>query len=49
VDERSVPKRILESNVIGKRHIGKPKKRWASALEIDSREIFKAENWKENL
>jgi hypothetical protein len=38
VDEKRIPKRILESNSIGKIPAGKPRKRWVSAVEIESSE-----------
>jgi hypothetical protein len=41
-----VSKRILESFFLGKRPVGKPRKRWINAVEIDSKEIFKVRNWK---
>jgi hypothetical protein len=46
VDEKPILKRILESNIIGKRPVGKPRKRWVNAAEINSREILKVRNWK---
>jgi hypothetical protein len=46
MDEKRIPKRILESNIIGKRPVGKPRKIWVNAMEIDSREILKVRNWK---
>jgi hypothetical protein len=46
MDGKSMPKRILESNFIGKRPVGKPRKRWINAVEIDSKEILKLRNWK---
>jgi hypothetical protein len=35
MDEKRIPQRILESNIIGKRPVGKPRKRWVNAVEID--------------
>jgi hypothetical protein len=35
-----------KSNFIGKRHVGKPRKRWINAVEIDRKEILKVRNWK---
>jgi hypothetical protein len=46
MEGKNIPKRILESNFIGKRPVGKPRKRWVNAVEIDSREILKVRNWK---
>jgi hypothetical protein len=46
MDEKRIPKRILESKIIGKRPVGKPKKRLVNAVGIDSREILKVRNWK---
>jgi hypothetical protein len=37
MDEKRIPTRILENNIIGKRPVGKRKKRWVNAVEIDSR------------
>jgi hypothetical protein len=37
MEGKRVPKKILESNFIGKRPVGKPRKRWIDAVEIDSR------------
>jgi hypothetical protein len=34
----------MENSNIGKRPIGKPKKRWVNAVEMNSREILKARN-----
>jgi hypothetical protein len=49
MDEKCILKRILESNITGKRPVGKPKKRWVKALEIDSTEILKVRNWRKPL
>jgi hypothetical protein len=38
---KRIPKRILESNIIGKRPLGKPRKRCINAVEIESGEILK--------
>jgi hypothetical protein len=38
--------RILESNIIGKRPVGKPSKRWVNAVEIDIRDILKTRKCK---
>jgi hypothetical protein len=46
MDEKCIPKRILECNIIGKTPVGKPRKRWVNAVEIDNREILKVRNWK---
>jgi hypothetical protein len=46
MDEKSIPKRILESKNIGKRPVGKPKKRLLNVAEIDSREILNVRNCK---
>jgi hypothetical protein len=46
MEGKRIPKRILESNFIRKRPVGKPRKRWINAVEIDSREILKVRNWK---
>jgi hypothetical protein len=46
MDGRRIPKWILESNFIGKRPVGKPRKRGINAVEIDSKEILKVRNWK---
>jgi hypothetical protein len=46
MEGKRIPKRILESNFIGKRPVGKPRNRWINAVEIDSREILKVRNWK---
>jgi hypothetical protein len=46
VDKKRIPKRILESNIIGKRTVGKPRKTWINAVEIDSKEILKVRNCK---
>jgi hypothetical protein len=46
MEGKRIPKRILESNSFGKRPVGKPRKRWINAVEIDSREILKVRNWK---
>jgi hypothetical protein len=45
MEGKRIPKRILESNFIGKRPVGKPRKRWINAVEIDSKEILKVKNW----
>jgi hypothetical protein len=45
MDGKRIPKRILESNIIGKRLLGKPRKRWVNAVKTDSREILKVRNW----
>jgi hypothetical protein len=36
MDGKCKPKRILESNNIGRRPVGKPRKRWVNAVKIDS-------------
>jgi hypothetical protein len=46
MEGKRIPKRILESIFIGKRPVGKPRKRWINAVEIDSREILKVRNGK---
>jgi hypothetical protein len=46
MEGKRIPKRILESNFIGKRPVSKPRKRWINAVEIESREILKVRNWK---
>jgi hypothetical protein len=46
MEGKRIPKRVLESNFIGKRPVGKPRKRWINAVEIDRREILKVRNWK---
>jgi hypothetical protein len=46
MDGKRIPKRILESNFIGKRPVDKPRKRWIKAVEIDSKEILKVRIWK---
>lgn len=45
-DGKRTPKRIPESNFIEKRPVGKQRKIWVNAVEIDSREILKLRNWK---
>jgi hypothetical protein len=37
--EKRIPKRILESSIIGNRPVGKPRKRRVNAVERDNREI----------
>jgi hypothetical protein len=44
--KNSKSKRILGSNIIGRRPVGKPRKRWVNAVELDSREIWEVRNWK---
>jgi hypothetical protein len=34
VDEKSLPKGVLEGNITAKRPVGKPTKKWVNALEI---------------
>jgi hypothetical protein len=46
MDEKCIPRRIQESNIIGKRPVAKPGKIWVNAMAIDSREILKVRNWK---
>jgi hypothetical protein len=46
MERKRIPKRILESNIIGKRPVGKPRKSWVNSVEIDSREILKMRNWR---
>jgi hypothetical protein len=46
MEGKRILKRILESIFIRKRPVGKPRKRWINAVEIDSREILKVRNWK---
>jgi hypothetical protein len=46
MDGKRTPKRILESNFIGKRPVDKPRKRWINAVEIDSKAVLKVRNWK---
>jgi hypothetical protein len=46
MDGKRIPERILESNFIGKRPVGKPRKSWINAVEIVSKEILKVKNWK---
>jgi hypothetical protein len=46
VDDKHMPKWILGSNAIGKRSVGKPRKRWVNAVDIDSREILEVRNRK---
>jgi hypothetical protein len=41
MDDKRIPKRILKINIIGKRRVGKPRKRWVNEVEIDSREVLK--------
>jgi hypothetical protein len=41
MDGKCIPKKILESNFIGKRPVGKPRKIWINAVELDSKEILK--------
>jgi hypothetical protein len=36
----------LESKISGKRPIGKQRKRWINAVEIDIREVFNVRKWK---
>jgi hypothetical protein len=45
MEEKRITKRIMESHVIGKRPVGKPRTMWVSAVETDSRgfEIEKLE------
>jgi hypothetical protein len=38
MEGKRILKRILKSNFIGKRPVGKPRKRWINAVEIHSRE-----------
>jgi hypothetical protein len=45
MEGKRIPKRILESNIIGKRSVGKPRKGRVNAEEIDSREILRMRNW----
>jgi hypothetical protein len=37
MDEKRILKRILESNIIGKRPVGKPRKRWVNGMEKGDR------------
>jgi hypothetical protein len=37
MEGKRIPKRNLESNFIGKRPVGKPRKRWINAVEIAGR------------
>jgi hypothetical protein len=46
MDENRLPKRILESSNIGKRPVGKSRKRWVNAVEIYNTEILNMRNWK---
>jgi hypothetical protein len=46
MDEKRIPRRILERNTIGKRPIGNPRKRWINVVEIESRVILKVGSWK---
>jgi hypothetical protein len=46
MDRKRIPERILESNLIGKKPVGKPRKIWINAVEIDSKDILKVRNWK---
>jgi hypothetical protein len=46
MDEKRIPKRVLKSNITGKRPVGKQRKRWVNAVEIDSRVILKLRNWR---
>jgi hypothetical protein len=41
MEGKRIPKKILESNFIGKRPIGRPRKRWINAVKIDRRETLK--------
>jgi hypothetical protein len=41
---RRILKRVLESNITGKRPVGKPRKRWVNATEIGNREVLKVRN-----
>jgi hypothetical protein len=43
---KRILKRILESSIIGKRPIGKPRKRWENAVETDSGEVIEVRIWK---
>jgi hypothetical protein len=40
VDETRTPRRILESNVTGKRTIGKPSNKWVNSMKIYSEKIL---------
>jgi hypothetical protein len=46
MDVKRIPKRILESNIVGKRPVGKPRKGWVNSVEIDGIEISKMRKWK---
>jgi hypothetical protein len=46
MDGKCIIKITVEENIIGKRPVGKPRKRWVNAMETDSREILNARNWK---
>jgi hypothetical protein len=48
MDGKRIP-RILESNFIGKRPVGEPRKRWVNAVQTESREIMKVRNGEQNL
>jgi hypothetical protein len=46
MDEHGISKRILGRNIIGKKPVGKTKKRFVNEMEKDNREILKMRNWK---
>jgi hypothetical protein len=46
MDEKRIPKWLVGSNIIGKRPIGNPRRRWINAMEMDNRGILKVRNWK---
>jgi hypothetical protein len=46
MDEKRIPKMSLESSSIGKWPVGKSRKRWFNAVEIDNKEILNMRNWK---
>jgi hypothetical protein len=41
---RGTLKRVLESNISGKRPVGKPRKIWINVMDIGSREDLKMRN-----
>jgi cell division protein FtsB len=44
--EKRIPKRVLKSEFTGKKPVGKSRRRWVNAVEIDSRVILKVRTWR---
>lgn len=45
MEESSIPRKAMKGKMFGKRHVGKPQKRWIDAVKEDSQQILRCRNW----